>query len=217
MKKGSQQSRSWWWIWSRDAAKGLLMRYLLLHQKARRKPSHESQFLLSSRTEQHHRIRRPVENAYSSNYSEWNVDKTWSSQEWKSDELVEVGTGAKHTDKFIVENDKNGFLHRSRIRCVVKIQIILAQGEWSSATEAVPIFKRCNERQRQTLCDMENVYVFYISSICIRGEELLALTSSSSPSDVSACPISICWAPPLASCPASFSPTYADTRFLSSS
>ena len=55
---------------SRDAAKGLLMRYLLLHQKARRKPSHESQFLLSLRTEQHHRIRRPVEDAYSSNYSE---------------------------------------------------------------------------------------------------------------------------------------------------
>ena len=23
----------------------------------------------------------------------WNVDKTWSSQEWKSDELIEVRTG----------------------------------------------------------------------------------------------------------------------------
>ena len=54
---------------------------------------HESQFSLSSRTEQHQRTGRLVEDAYSSSYSEWNVDKTWSSQEWKSDELMEVRTG----------------------------------------------------------------------------------------------------------------------------
>ena len=74
------------------------------------KTRHESQFPLSSRTEQHHRTGRPVEDAYSSSYSEWNVDKTWSSQEWKSDELMEDRTGrpvvfAQHTDRFIVEND----------------------------------------------------------------------------------------------------------------
>ena len=51
------------------------------------------------------------ENAYSSSYSEWNVDKTWSSQEWKSDELMEDRTGrplvtAQHTDRFIVQNQK---------------------------------------------------------------------------------------------------------------
>ena len=46
------------------------------------KTRHESQFLLSSRTEQHQRTSRPVEDAYSSSYSEWNVDNTWSSQEW---------------------------------------------------------------------------------------------------------------------------------------
>ena len=51
---------------------------------------HESQFPLSSRTEQHQRTGRPVEDAYSSSYSQWNVDKTCSSQEWKSDELMEV-------------------------------------------------------------------------------------------------------------------------------
>ena len=33
-----------------------------------------------------------VEYARSVSYSEWNVDKTWSSQEWKSDELMEVRT-----------------------------------------------------------------------------------------------------------------------------
>ena len=74
------------------------------------KTRHESQFPLSSRTEQHHRTGRLVEDAYSSSYSEWTVDKTWSSQEWKSDELMEERTGrpvvfAQHTDRFIVEND----------------------------------------------------------------------------------------------------------------
>ena len=71
---------------------------------------HESQFPLSSRSEQHHKTGRPNEDAYSSSYSEWDVDKTWSSREWKSDELMEDRTGrpvvfAQHTDKFIVEND----------------------------------------------------------------------------------------------------------------
>ena len=28
----------------------------------------------------------------SSSYSEWNIDKTWSSQEWKSDELMDDRT-----------------------------------------------------------------------------------------------------------------------------
>ena len=72
------------------------------------KTRHESQFLLSP---QHKRTERPVVYAYSSSYSEWNVDKFWSSQEWKSDELMEDRTGrpvvfAQHTDRFIVENDK---------------------------------------------------------------------------------------------------------------
>ena len=33
--------------------------------------------------------------------------------------------------------------------------------------------QRCNKRQRQTFCDMVNVYVFDIRSICIHGKELL--------------------------------------------
>ena len=80
------------------------------------KTRQESQSPLSSRDEQHHRTGRPVLDAYSSNYSEWNADKTWSSQEWKSDELMEVrtespvneqppGLFAQHTDRFIVDDD----------------------------------------------------------------------------------------------------------------
>ena len=75
------------------------------------KTRHESQSSLSLQTEKHYRTVRPVVYAHSSSYSEWNVDKTWSSQEWKSDELMEHRTGrpvvnAQHTDRFIVENDK---------------------------------------------------------------------------------------------------------------
>ena len=57
------------------------------------KTRHESQQPLSSWNEQHQRTGRLVLDAYSSNYSEWNADKNWSSQEWKSDELMEVKTG----------------------------------------------------------------------------------------------------------------------------
>ena len=35
---------------------------------------------------------RFVLDAYSSSFSEWTVDEKWSSQEWKSDELMEART-----------------------------------------------------------------------------------------------------------------------------
>ena len=38
VKKESQQSQDQWWIWSREAMKGLHQRHLLLHQNARGKP-----------------------------------------------------------------------------------------------------------------------------------------------------------------------------------
>ena len=84
------------------------------------KRSYKSQTPLSPQVEKYDGTRRPVVcsegahrpivYAYSSSSSEWNVDKNWSSQEWKSGELMEVRTGrpvvfAQHTDRFIVEND----------------------------------------------------------------------------------------------------------------
>ena len=68
------------------------------------KTRHESQSLLSPQAEKYDRTgrpvvcpqggaHRPVVYAHSSSYSEWNVDKTWSSQEWKSDELMDDRTG----------------------------------------------------------------------------------------------------------------------------
>ena len=42
---------------------------------------------LSSRNERPQKTGRLVLDAYSSNYSEWNAGKNWSSQEWKSDDI----------------------------------------------------------------------------------------------------------------------------------
>ena len=56
------------------------------------KTRHESQIPLSSWTEQHLRTGRPVKDACSSSYSDWNADEKCSSQEWKSDEVMEVRT-----------------------------------------------------------------------------------------------------------------------------
>ena len=73
----------------------------------------ESQIPLSSWNEQQPRTVRLVMGARSSNYSEWNIDEKWSSQEWKSDEMLEARTGRPvggqpftlHTDKFVIDDD----------------------------------------------------------------------------------------------------------------
>ena len=98
------------------------------------KTRYESQLPPSSWTEQYDRTGRPAVDAYSSSYSERNVDKTWISQEWKSDELMEDRTGrpvvfAQHTDRFIVEKDKMNSYTEAESENIVRIQIILAQGE----------------------------------------------------------------------------------------
>ena len=51
--------------------------------------------------------------ASSPDYSEWNIDEKWSSQEWKSDEVMEARTArpvggqpfTQHTDKFVIDDD----------------------------------------------------------------------------------------------------------------
>ena len=54
--------------------------------------------------------------ASSSHYTEWNIDEKWSSQEWKSDEMLEAiterpvggqpaGSFTQHTDKLVIEDD----------------------------------------------------------------------------------------------------------------
>ena len=90
----------------------------------------------------------------------------------KYDRTERPVVNAQYTDRFIVENDKmnyytvaeselslesRSFLHR------VNDQVRKRQNQSSKDTE----------RQRQTFCDMGNVFVFYIASICIHAEELL--------------------------------------------
>ena len=54
--------------------------------------------------------------ACSSNYSEWNTDEKWSSQEWKSDEVLEArtvrpvseqpaGLFTQHIDRIVIDDD----------------------------------------------------------------------------------------------------------------
>ena len=81
--------------------------------KTRVTPESEIQnVLLSSCTEHHVRTVRLVKDAY----SEWNADEKWSSQEWKSDEVMVVRTGrlvneqprglfTQYTDRFILDDD----------------------------------------------------------------------------------------------------------------
>ena len=56
------------------------------------KTKSESQVPLSSWNEQQPKTVRPVMGASSSDYSEWNIDEKWSSQEWKSGEMFEGRT-----------------------------------------------------------------------------------------------------------------------------
>ena len=57
-----------------------------------------------------------VKDACSSSYPEWNADEKWSSQEWKSDEVLEARTGrpvneqpagsfTQHTDRFVIDDN----------------------------------------------------------------------------------------------------------------
>ena len=77
------------------------------------KTRYESQLLLSSWNEQQPRTGRLVMGASSSDYSEWNIDEKWSSQEWKSGEMLEARTVrlvggqqfTQKTDKFVIDDD----------------------------------------------------------------------------------------------------------------
>ena len=64
---------------------------------------------LSSLNVQQTRTGRPELGASSSNYSEWNVDDKWSSQEWKSDEMLGARTSV----------DKNPPRRSRKISCLV--------------------------------------------------------------------------------------------------
>ena len=99
VKKESQQNQSRWWIWSRDAGKGLQSCFLLLHQKVLGKPDTKVKLLW---------VRTLRSTIHSSSHAEWNIDKIFL----KSGNLMnwwtigrETVVSAQHTDQFIIEND----------------------------------------------------------------------------------------------------------------
>ena len=67
--------------------------------------SESQNILLSSLNVQQTSTVRPKMGASSSNYSEWNIDDKWSSQEWKSGEMLNTSTGRPEKDKFVIVND----------------------------------------------------------------------------------------------------------------
>ena len=48
---------------------------------------------------------RPVLGVSSSNFSEWNIDDKWSSQEWKCVEMSNTSTRRPVYDKFVIDDD----------------------------------------------------------------------------------------------------------------
>ena len=84
VKKESQQNQS----------RGIRTCFPWLHQKTPGKTKSESQKVpLSSQNVQQTSTVKPILGASSSNHSELNIDKNWSFQKWKSDELMESSTG----------------------------------------------------------------------------------------------------------------------------
>ena len=61
--------------------------------------------------------------ASSSDYSEWNIDDKWSSQEWKSGEMLKARTGrpvggqqfTQDTDKFVINDDDMDSVKRTSL------------------------------------------------------------------------------------------------------
>ena len=77
------------------------------------KTQSESQIPLSSWNEQQPRTGRTVMCACSSDYSEWNTDEKWSSQDWKYYEMLKARTErpvggqqfTQDTDKIVIDDD----------------------------------------------------------------------------------------------------------------
>ena len=73
--------------------------------------------------------------ASSSDYSEWNIDEKWSSQEWKYGEMLEARTGrpvcgqqfTQDTDKFVIDDDDMDSDTVTESNFVAKVTVILAR------------------------------------------------------------------------------------------
>ena len=127
---------------------------------------------LSSLNEQQTRTGRLVMGASSSNYSEWNIDDQWYSQEWKSGEMLGARTGRPVDDKFVIDDDLDSDT-ATESNLSLRSRSFLSRMNDRLRKILDHFFKRCNARYRQTFHDLGNVCVFDIGSICVHGKELL--------------------------------------------
>ena len=135
MKKESQQNRSRWWIWSRDAAWGILICLSLLHQKIWCKSDMKIKYLwargLRSIQERWHLLIKLLRMEYWRKVNFSRVEIWWSAGSKNGRPVIEHSTDlfTQHTDRFVVDDDDmdSNIVHRNRP--VDKIQIILAQGK----------------------------------------------------------------------------------------
>ena len=140
------------------------------------KTRYESQLPLSSWNEQHQRTGRLVLDAYSSNFSEWNADKNWSSQEWKSDEVMEVrtvrlvneqppGLFAQHRDRFNVDDDD-----------MDSDTVAESDMSWKSRSFAHRVYDRVrkmlDQSSKDATQDSNKHSSSTLQSICTHGKEL---------------------------------------------
>ena len=171
-KKESQQNQSRWRIWSHDTAWGIQTCLPRLHQKRPGKTKSESQNVpLSSLNVQQTGTERPVMGAGSSDYSEWNIDEKWSSQEWKSGDTFGARTGRPMDEKFVIDIDmdsdtaaESDFSLKSR-SFLNRVWMIDCERCWT-------VLQKIQCKTLTNVLWSGNVYVFDVGSICIHGKEL---------------------------------------------
>ena len=85
----------------------------------------------------------PVMLSSSSNTSEWNIDDKWSSQVWKSGQMLGARTERPVDDKFVIDDDMDSdTVTESDLS--LKSRSFWKQSEWSSAKDAEPFTRRFN-------------------------------------------------------------------------
>ena len=127
--------------------------------------------------------------AYSSNYSDWNADKNWSSQELKSDGLMEVRTGrllceqqsglfTQHTGRFIVCDDDINSNTVTESDMSLKSRSFMHTVNDRVRKMLDQFSKDATQDSNKHSFKKENVYVFDITSIYFHGKGLTPKANS---------------------------------------
>ena len=173
VNKESQQNRSRWWICSRNAAKRLLMCYFPLHQKVRGKPDMKVNFFwarkLSSIKEREDfwtLTHQATQNGMLINFVFSRVEIWWIEQ---GDLLYSHSTRTDSLLKtiiWILTPKQNQKCRQNSDHSCTGWMIKCERGRTNPQ-------KMQQKTATNIFCDIGNVYVFCIASICIHGAELL--------------------------------------------